>query len=236
MMLRHRPEQYGLRPDGAPSETPSGGLATPSLPGQDVSFLFGQALCTRSFWLLVLAQSVVGAGTSSVMLFFIPHLEDEGFSTSTAAWAATAVGLVGVFSTLGGGWLADQFERRPILVAGYLFQVGGLTLFAFTSSLWHLVLFIVLFGIGARLSSPVAISLLGDYFGRAHFGKIQGVFFSCFTMAAVAGPLAGAAIHDARGSFSLIFVIFGAMSAISVVAGALATRPAPPRAATAAAG
>ena len=236
MMLRHRPERYGLRPDGRAAEPLGSGRPAPSPPGQEVDFLFGQALRTRSFWLLVLAQSVVGAGTSSVMLFIIPHLEDEGFSTGAAAWAATALGIVGVFSTLGGGWLADLFERRPILVAAYLLQAAGITLFAFASSVWHLVLFVALFGIGARLSAPVAVSLLGDYFGRAHFGKIQGVFFSFFTAGAVAGPLAGAAVHDARDSFTLIFVVSGAITAISVAAGAFAARPAPPRAATAGSG
>jgi MFS family permease len=235
MMLRHRPEQYGLRPDGRPAEPPRGPLAAPSLPSPGMDFLFGQALRARSFWLLVLAQAVVGAGTSSVMLFIIPHLEDEGFSTGAAAWAATALGIVGVFSTLGGGWLADLFERRRILVAAYFLQAGGVTLFAFASSVWHLVAFVALFGIGSRLSSPVAVSLLGDYFGRAHFGKIQGVLFSFFTLGAVAGPLAGAIVHDIRDSFTLIFVIFGGLTSISVVAGALATQPILPSATAAAA-
>ncbi len=226
-MLRRRPEDHGLYPDGRPPD-PEDDVAggRPGRP-ERADFGFREALRTRSFWLLVLAQFVVSIGTTAVHLFVIPHLEDQGFSTTSAAWVATALGLVSVFSTFGIGWLSDTFDRRLILIAVYLCQAGGLFLFANATSAWQLAIFIALFGVGARASGPVVISLLAEYFGRTNFGKIQGVLYSFFTGGAVVGPLIGAAVHDSSGSFTLIFVIFGAMTAVSVIAGAFAKRPVP---------
>ncbi len=226
LMLRHRPEQYGLRPDGEP---PDAGPAeeAPVAPrlAPRADFGFRQALATRAFWSIAIASGFAAMGSTSVAFFFIPHLEDEGLSLATAAWAATAVGVIGVGSTLIAGWLSDYRDRSAIIMLAYLLQGGGIALFAFASSVWHLIPFVLLFGIGARATFPVVSSLLAEYFGRANFGKIQGVMFSAFTAGGVVGPLIAARIHDVYGTYTPAFAGYAVAMLVSMAAIGLVRRP-----------
>ncbi|MCH8284463.1 MAG: MFS transporter [Chloroflexi bacterium] len=234
MALRHRPEDYGMRPDGdPPDEAPSEGAPVPVTDppaGNANDYGFRQALATRTFWFMSVASGFAALGSTSVAFFFIPHLEDEGLSAATAAWAATAVGIIGVGSTLAAGWLSDYAHRGVMLLVAYALQGGGIAIFAFSSSVWHLAFFAVLFGIGARATFPVVSSLLADYFGRANFGKIQGVMFSAFTAGGVAGPLIAARVHDVYGTYTPVFAGYAAAMGVSMIAISLVRRPPSPAA------
>lgn len=230
LLLRHRPEQYGLRPDGEPADAGPGPPPPPSPQPGDLSGLVGgfgfrEAMSTHAFWLLAAGLFVASLGSSAVALFIIPHLQDEGFSKAAAGVTVTGLGLLGFVSTLAVGWLSDYLERRYLIMVAYLLQGGGLAFLAFASSVWHLVPFALLFGIGSRAAFPVVSSLQADYFGRANFGKIQGVLFSTFTAGSALGPILGAAVRDAVDSYTPIFAIYAGMTAIAVLAASLVRRP-----------
>jgi MFS family permease len=182
---------------------------------------------TPAFWLVALSFSIIALGNSAAGLFFIPHLDREGFSRSEAAWTLTATSIVGVGANFLSGWLSDTLDRRAIVMLAYVLQGAGLAVFAFASSAWHLVLVVALFGFGSRAIFPVISPLLADYFGTANFGKIQGVLFSAFTMGGVAGNQIAAAVEDASGSYTRAFVGYACASFLGIALMALVRRPPP---------
>ena len=232
MVLRHRPEQYGLRPDGDPPVVlPESALVGEAVPAAAEAphiegLPFEVVMRNRSFWLLVTAQAILGLGTGAVTLFLIPHLEDQGLSKTTAGFAVTMVGAVGLGGTLVVGWLSDFMDRRQLMAVSYAMVGGGVALLAFTSSTWQIVPFAVLFGIGARSSFPVLSGLLADYFGRAHFGKVQGVQLGVFTAASAVGAIIGAVVRDATESFTPILAVYASLSVLSLALLPFAGRPA----------
>ena len=230
LILRHRPEQYGLRPDGDPPPTEEDGLpkhsATTAQPldGPDISI--EQALRTPALWLIVSGFVIVSLGSGSLNLLFIPHLSERGFSATTAAWAFAAVGTINIGTTLLVGWVSDVVDGRSLIIGSYLMQGGSMAIFAFADEMWHLVTFVILFALGARVSLLLVSSLLADYFGRSHFGKIQSVLFSGFTAANVVGPVVAGAVRDATESYSIVFAAYAALALVAVFVTTLVRKPA----------
>ena len=229
LILRHKPEQYGLRPDGdQPQET---GVKWPERPATMVpsttesSISVAQALKTRALWFTVSGFVIVSLGSGAINLLFIPHLVEQGFSPTTAGWTFAAMGAINIGTTLMVGWVSDVVDRRSLIIVSYLMQGGSLAIFAFATELWHLVPFVILFALGPRVSLLLVSSLLADYFGRSDFGKIQSVLFSGFTAANVVGPVMAGAVHDATGSYTLIFAGYAALAVIAVLVTTLVNRP-----------
>ena len=219
LLIRHRPDKYGMQPDGDPPDTTRAHLDALPLAEERPSLGLRQALNSRAFWLLTISQTIPSLGASSAQLFIIPHLEEQGIATSTAGYTVTALGVIGLASTLLLGWLADYADRRYIIAGAFLLEAGGLVLLGFATAPWHLVVFALLYGAGAGTSFPAVSSLQADYFGVANFGKIQGVWFSIYTSAGVIGPIVGGAIRDATDRYTLVFVIYAV--AILVAIGAI---------------
>ncbi len=229
LILRHRPEQYGLKPDGDPLEEEDSGQpehsATAAQPtaGSDISV--EQALKTRALWFIVSGFVIMSLGSGAMNLLFIPHLVDQGFSPTTAGWTFAAMGAINIGTTLMVGWISDVLDRRSLIIASYLMQGASLAIFAFATELWHLLPFVILFALGPRVSLLLVSSLLADYFGRSHFGKIQSVLFSGFTAANVIGPVAAGVVHDTTGSYTLIFAGYAGLAVLAVLVTILVNRP-----------
>ncbi|MCL0101539.1 MFS transporter [Dehalococcoidia bacterium] len=224
MLLRHRPESYGLRPDGdkpaiqsensPPLEQPK--VAEPT---------FGEAMRSPTFWLYSGSISLAALGGSSAILFIIPHLSDAGFSKTASALAVTALGIIGVISLVSFGWLSDHFDKRILVGFSFLCQGAGIAILAFASSTWHLIPFAVIFGMGSRAVVPIVSSLLADYYGTANFGKVQGVMYSMFTAGSALGPILGAIVKDTTGSFTPIFVVYSTVTLVALMAITVAKVP-----------
>ena len=229
LILRHKPEQYGLMPDGdqpqdAEIKWPERS-ATMAPPATESSISVAQALKTRALWLTVSGFVIVSLGSGAINLLFIPHLVEQGFSPTTAGWTFAAMGAINIGTTLMVGWVSDVVDRRSLIIVSYLMQGSSLAIFTFATELWHLVPFVILFALGPRVSLLLVSSLLADYFGRSDFGKIQSVLFSGFTAANVAGPVMAGAVHDATGSYTLIFAGYAAAALIAVLLTTLVNRP-----------
>lgn len=237
MLLRHRPEQYGLLPDGDKPKgrsshnvrTVSESVSEPPLPND---YEFGDALRSPALWLVLAVQGTIALGNASVSLLVIPHLEDKGWATSTAAWVAVSLAVMNVTSILAFGWLSDRVSKRPLLAILAVVQGGSMIVFAFSSSLAHLLIFAATFGLAARAVLPINAAIMVDYYGRTIAGKTQGLLSGTFAGAAALGPFMAGLVFDRTGTYTSVFIGFGIVSFLSAVV-VLFIRP-PDRKATAA--
>lgn len=89
------------------------------------------------------------------------------------------------------GKLADRFGRKNVyLVALGLFLIGS-AFCALSTSMWQLVLFRVIQGLGAGGVLPLTVTIAGDLYDLKNRGKIQGLFSSMWAIAGIAGPVLG---------------------------------------------
>ena len=207
MALRHKPEQYGLHPDGLDSPPP-----TPRSPvrgrGSDHTLL--QAVATWPFWALALGQILAIFGLVAVAVHILPHLEAEGFSRTTGGQIVALVTVLGLLPKLGFGWLGDVLDKRLVLAVSYLLQGMGILALANVESPWTLSLFIAVYGLSAQSYGSVLYPLLAEEFGHRHIGAIQGLMSAPYALGAILGPWLAGVAFDTMGEYTWIFVAFGA--------------------------
>ena len=128
-LIRNRPEDYGLLPDGdtpdALSPARSEGGAVEDEPGGD--FTIQQVLRTRAFWFLSLGHASALLVVSAVQVHMVAHVSVSlGYSLGAAATLTAITTGTMVVGTLVGGWLGDHFSKRLIIIVAMLTAaVGG---------------------------------------------------------------------------------------------------------------
>lgn len=219
LVMRSRPEDYNLLPDGAPPEsgdTPSdseSGAASGRRP--EVSYTTREAMRTRVFWQLVLAM---GAGQLiiSATVHQIPALTSFGVSRGVAGMVILGVSLMSLAGRIAAGWLGDSLDKRHFIAVSFALQFIGTIIFCYTNSYWHLAGFIIFWGIGFGASIPVRFAMLADYFGRRSFGTIMGIMMTFSTVFGVIGPVFVGWMFDVRGNYREPFLIMAASILISI--------------------
>lgn len=219
LVMRSRPEDYNLLPDGTSTDTAGthcGGSASSSSGGRmEVAYTTKEAMRTRVFWQLVLAM---GAGQLiiSATVHQIPALTSFGISRGVAGMVILGVSLMSLSGRIAAGWLGDTLDKRHFIAVSFSLQFIGTVIFAYTNSNWHLAGFIVFWGIGFGASIPVRFAMLADYFGRRNFGTIMGIMMTFSTVFGVIGPVFVGWMFDVRGNYREPFLIISASILISI--------------------
>ena len=226
-LVRTKPSEMGLRPDGAVSGGEGGEEATAALMGLPVR----RVLASQTFWLLIAIFQLQVTGLSALNFHFVPFAEQQaGFTSQQAAFF---YGLAVGFS-LGGrllaGWMADHVKPNLVMVfTGVLMACGPAALEIFivrlglrdVSLLW---LYAVPYGIGFGANAIIVPILVSRCFGELHFAKISGIIGLGFAIGVVVGiPLAGS-IFDRTGSYEIV-IVFAVVGCLISAVLALFVRP-----------
>jgi MFS family permease len=208
MLVRDRPEPYGLRPDGDPpeegasTERPAGS----SLLRTDAGLTLRAVLRTKEFWLFTSYLSGTFAVNSAVQGHMIPYFQqDIGL---TAAWAAVVMSMVFIISgigRIGGGYLMDRTDYRVVLavVAGMMgfsllyLQVVGV------KTVWATLPFALGFGVSFGCLVPMRGAVGSIMFGTRAIGKVLGILQGGPIAAGVVGPMIMGLIFDLHGNYSV---------------------------------
>ena len=102
ILLRRRPEDLGLFPDGATHPSEGGTRGGPSRAGATpgaFDFTLRQAVRTRVFWLLVAASFLSILGGGAVSFHQVAYYRDLGLTPTVAAASISTFTLAGAFSS-----------------------------------------------------------------------------------------------------------------------------------------
>ena len=217
LLMRYRPEPYGYQPDGAQARANGDASAETAL--AEVDFSPKEALRTRQFWVMNVGFLFRMMGSAAVPVHLIAFLvEDAAFSTTQAALILGLIGPVGLGGRLGFGILGDAFTKRYILVAAILLQTASMLVLAFTTELWHGLLFLVLFATGHGGGAPVWLATRGEYFGRKHYATISGYGSVLMLAGSVIGPLVAGIMSDhIHDGYALSFILIAVLSTVGAV-------------------
>jgi MFS family permease len=186
LLLRRRPEDLGLLPDG---ETAIRG-PTAAVQSAERSITTGVALRELRFWLLTFAFAASTVAGVTLTVHMIPYLIGLGH---TAGFAATVAGLFGLMSLLGRmtiGPLGDRFARQWVTAALMGMQVIGMaTLIVFGTSAAGALAYIALFGAGSGTLTIMRAALLAEHYGPANYGTINGAQNLALTGARTVAPV-----------------------------------------------
>ena len=219
MLVRHRPEQYGLLPDGDINSTNNSQDGPIPENSFEANISVKAALKSRTFWHIGLAMTLAFLSINSVIVHVMPYLSSIGFSRSSSSMVATAIPLVSVIGRISSGWLADRYNKKRIAI-GFIGIAGlGLVFFSYISKdmIWLLILFIGLFGIGWGSHFTIRASLLREYFGKTNFGTIFGFMMTLTSLGALTGPIFAGWVFDHWGSYYAVWLILAGLNLIAII-------------------
>ncbi len=234
LTVRQRPEEMGLLPDGEPSglsqasgspppEAVNGQAGSSSI-GPEEGLTIGQALRTRSFWLLTSALILGWIGALAIIVHVIAYLDESGgFTEEGAALIAMGIPFGSLVGRVGFGWLADYLNKRSLLATAWTLQGLGILIFAAVHSPWQAVVFLVVFAPAFGGAITVLPTLQAEYFGLRAFGTIQGLMWGMATLAPLVGPIFAGAVYDMVDTYRPAFLIMG-LSALAAAPAVLMTR------------
>ena len=229
--MRHRPEYYGLLPDGdtplersSPAPEVASGSEGPTAKAsavsgaqneQDIGMTVVEALRSRPFWTLSFGFAIRLMVTGAATLHAIPLVEDLGYSKATAAAVLGSMGMVSIVGRLGGGFLNDAFGTKPVAVGSVLSLAVSCLIIAYAQSLWQIILFVALYAPSYGCSAATMPAIKGDYFGRRAYGSILGLSGTVQMAGSMLGPVFAAYVFDVSGSYQIAFVTFAVLLIIS---------------------
>ena len=217
-IIKNNPEDLGLLPDGAETESDFD-ESTPSKISQDqeVEFTVGQALKTRVFWILTVAHVSSTISLATLSIHLMARLQDIGLSSTTASYIELVSSVVALPSLFVAGWLGDKVSKK-YLVALFLFLQGISTIvLTVANGLPLALLFAVFYGIAFGGRIPLMTAIRGDYFGRKAFASIMGWSMLPNGILMAIAPVWAAWMFDTYGSYTVPFLSYAVIN----LAGAL---------------
>lgn len=235
---QHRPEYYGLLPDGATAEENTKGISEMIEKGvryaaefEEVEFTLRQATKTPAYWLLIVAGAGQGMLNSVFWIHCMPFLTDMGIDPLRAAVVMGMISLVGMPMRFIGGFGADHLKKdhlRFLMGGAYFIQAAGVTTFLLSQTIAVVYVFLILFYCGMGLSMPLNAIIRGRYFGRKGFGSIQGTSAMLLSPTSMLAPIYAGWIYDTTGSYIKAFALLAVLTALSAVIMSLIRPPRPP--------
>ena len=223
LLLRKRPEDIGLEPDGdaAPSALSKPISYVVDADWAGIDWTLGRAIRTARFWWISLGYFGGLYIWYAVQVHQTKYLLDIGFSPDVAVWALGLVSLLGIPGQIALGHVSDRVGREWIWTASCL---GFAICFAALIALAHfptlLLVFIMVLAQGALgygLTSIMGAVVLEIFQGK-HFGSIFGTVMLAALAGGAAGPWVTGFLHDLSGSYTLAFAIGVGVSGLSAVA------------------
>jgi MFS family permease len=194
--LRDRPENMGLRPDGATEDPVSRPITV-----NEIGLTLREAANTSTFWIIVFVLFLITASVHACFIHLPALLTDRGSTAKVAALSSSILG-VGLFvGRIGCGYLLDQFfapRVAALLFSSVAVGIGFLTLgHAISSAL--VAAFLVGLGIGAEVD--IIAYLTSRYFGLRSYGAIFGSIWAVFGLSGGLGAYLMGFGFDKTGSY-----------------------------------
>jgi MFS family permease len=221
-----RPEDVGLRPDGAmPIKFDDGSILPPvekAPPKMRLLELFKE----HNFRMIVLTFSLLFCSMSATLTHMIPRLTDFGYTLVEASLVMSLCAGFGVVGKLSFGWLSDRLSVRKVMAIVIFMQFTGQYLMF--SSLDYLTFAIgaSMFGYGVGGVVPMHGAVVGKTFGRDRFGAVLGLMRpAMFPIQILGVPFAGW-IFDVTGSYNVAFQVFLGLYFLAALAVSFYRQPA----------
>ena len=219
LIIRRRPEDIGLNPDGAmaPPVVPLGhgprNYAARTVGAAEAGWTLREATKTRTFWLLNVGLLLIGFPSSSIIVVMHPYFTELGLSPATAAQLVSFYAISSFLGALVWGMLLQHWPVRILLIPSTVAYGTGIALFIVLgefSSVSLLYFSILLLGLSIMGISLIGNQVWADYYGRKEVGSIIGMSNLMRTVPLAVGPLLAGAIHDSMGSYTPAFSLFAA--------------------------
>lgn len=213
LILRRRPEDLDLQPDGRPAAQHVGAVT----PGGDGVTLH-QALREPAFWWLTAAFFLGTLSSVAVAVHLIPFLLADGYDPGFAAVATGLIGATQVASRVVITMAGNRIPAVPLTAAVFALQGAAVLVLLSWRQTSGVLLAVVLLGAGRGAVTLMRASLIADRYGRTHYGAIGGALALFVSGAAALAPVGAGVAYQVAGAYPVVFAGLAGISGLAALA------------------
>ena len=207
-MVRNRPQDLGLNPDGdlaAAAAVPREISASHS-ETEEEGYTWQEAIRTANFWFISFGHGASSIVIAAVFVHLGLMLDDRGFSLQTISIVVAIYTTVSAIFNLVGGYLGDRLPLKLVAFGFSSLQSVAVVVLVFAQNVEMVYLFAVLLGVGFGGRTPAIMSIKGAYFGRKAFAAITGISMIPMGILLLITPVFAGYMRDLTGSYDLPFL------------------------------
>jgi len=212
-VLRDRPSQMGLEPEGAPPPSESELAAD----HEEEVWSTGRILRSRSFWLIGGCLGLLFMSYMTVLSILGLYVRGLGLDVSLVTTLVTWIALFGFVGKIVFGYAADRIGLRPGLWMALALAGSGIALLSLEPDPFWIQIAAILMGFAAGGMLPVWGAMVAVAFGMQSYGRVMGLMTSLIGGLMMPGFVIAGAISDATGRFVLALWIFSGLIALSAL-------------------
>ena len=234
IIMRRRPEDIGLLPDGArtpattiaeTTSTAHGGHELTRGQADEASWTSREAMRSKAFWMVSMVAFLNVSGSSGLGFSLVPYLHEFAGLTTIQATGVLSISTFLALGSLVWGQVAGKLTPRWCIVGAMgvsaiatlgLLRVDSLVLaygFGVFWGLFHSALEVLLY------------MVLADYFGRNSYGAIAGAMRPFEAGGLALGQIVGPVVYDLTGNYTSLIFFSATVQAIAMALMLLARRP-----------
>jgi MFS family permease len=225
LLLKRRPEELGLAPDGDGSSLDAGAVGhggnVVDSAWAAIDWTLARALRTARFRWIALGYFCALYAWYAVQVHQTKYLVEIGFTATYAGWALGFVSLAGIPGQIALGHLSDRIGREWVWTVGsFGFALCYLALLLLPYAPTPVLLYVMVISqglLGYGLTSVIG-AIPAEIFQGRHYGTIFGTLMLASIFGGALGPWATGALHDATGSYALAFALAILCAAVSALA------------------
>ena len=221
LLMRDRPEQYGLMPDSAAG---SAGESEDQAPDIEDNWTLKEAMRTPILWVFIAARILPSAWGTGLILHQVSIFAVLDHSAQVATETFAMMSLFAAGSALLAGYLIDRI--KPSYVAALqmlaLLSASGLAMIMRETPL--LIAYAFAFGLGMGIGYVFEGAVWPNLFGRRFQGEIRGFVYTSSVIGSALGPALFGLSYDVSGGYEAVLWL-GAGLCLVVLAAALLTPP-----------
>jgi MFS family permease len=221
-LIRDRPEELGLLPDGdvaglksdprplaSSTDLPEIHRMAVAVPASEPrGWQVAEVLRETTFWKLLAVPATSGMVGTGLVFHAVSLLGSRGVP---AAWALALISFQAAIATivaLGAGMLTDRFPNRYLLATAMLLLATSVAIVLVMPWTALAVVYAIMLGLHGSILRSTGMVVWMTYYGRAHQGEIRGVAMAVMILGAAVGPLPLALSADWFGSYTPALILF----------------------------
>ena len=162
-------------------------------------------LTNKNLRIMAIYYIGMGIATSMASPLIPSYVIDVGLSMSRLGLAASISALLTAIFLPTLGYIGDRYSRKAALLSAVTFRLLALSLFAFTSDPFTILVGYMINEFGFLIYLPIARSIISDAAGREAMGRAYGELITIISLIEVIFPTISGQLYNLIGDYNTMF-------------------------------
>lgn len=237
VLVRNRPEDVGLLPDGEADsseadevvhgreEGNTGEKNEQPVAAKEDSWTLSDALKTKAFWFLAICGAIPAMINTGVTFQLFSILGEQGITRTTTAFVLSLIPLVSFGCSILSGFIVERVKVNRMLAFTFVLSVGTPLILMVSESYAMVLLFAISWGVAQGMMNIPFSVIWPSYYGRQYLGSIQSITHASGVIGSAVGPILFGWGYDRFGNYDSVLIASSAIFASGAMLAFLAKRP-----------